>query len=106
MDPADRERYSRQILFGEIGEQGQERLCASSVVLIGCGALGTPLGTSATEGQSGAGTGTSGQRLDTLFGNVSKRPHLKVGEQCTRGAENGHDGAGPDGLPLLRGRQS
>src|ERR1700676_4623063 len=43
MDAKRRERYSRQILFGEIGEQGQERLCASSVVLIGCGALGTAL---------------------------------------------------------------
>jgi bacteriocin biosynthesis cyclodehydratase domain-containing protein len=43
MDAERRERYSRQILFDEIGEQGQERLCASSVVLIGCGALGTAL---------------------------------------------------------------
>jgi molybdopterin-synthase adenylyltransferase len=41
MDAERRERYSRQILFAEIGEQGQERLCASSAVLIGCGALGS-----------------------------------------------------------------
>jgi molybdopterin-synthase adenylyltransferase len=35
------EKYSRQILFKEIGEAGQERLLASSAVLVGCGALGT-----------------------------------------------------------------
>ena len=35
------ERYSRQILFAAIGEQGQERLLQSSAVLVGCGALGT-----------------------------------------------------------------
>ncbi len=43
MDAKLRERYSRQILFAEIGEAGQERLRASSAVLIGCGALGTAL---------------------------------------------------------------
>ena len=34
------ERYSRQILFSGIGEQGQRRLLASRAVVIGCGALG------------------------------------------------------------------
>src|SRR5580704_3642039 len=43
MDAQRNERYSRQILFAEIGEAGQERLGASSVVIIGCGALGTAL---------------------------------------------------------------
>src|SRR5919204_1755114 len=33
-------RYSRQVLFAGVGEEGQERLAASSVVIIGCGALG------------------------------------------------------------------
>lgn len=35
------ERYSRQILFAGIGREGQEQLAQSSVVIIGCGALGT-----------------------------------------------------------------
>ena len=34
------ERYSRQILFREIGPAGQERLSNSRVLLVGCGALG------------------------------------------------------------------
>jgi adenylyltransferase/sulfurtransferase len=35
------DRYSRQILFNEIGEEGQRRLLESSAVIIGCGALGS-----------------------------------------------------------------
>lgn len=35
-----RQRYSRQTMFPRIGEQGQEKLSNSSVVIIGCGALG------------------------------------------------------------------
>lgn len=34
------ERYSRQILFREIGEQGQVKLLDARVLLVGCGALG------------------------------------------------------------------
>ena len=43
MDANERDRYSRQILFSGIGEQGQDRILASSAVLVGCGALGTVL---------------------------------------------------------------
>ena len=39
--PEINSRYSRQILFGEIGESGQQRLAESLVVILGCGALGT-----------------------------------------------------------------
>jgi adenylyltransferase/sulfurtransferase len=41
MSPADRDRYSRQILFGPIGEQGQQSLLSSHAVIVGCGALGS-----------------------------------------------------------------
>jgi molybdopterin-synthase adenylyltransferase len=43
MDAKLRERYSRQILFAPIGEEGQERLRQSTVTIIGCGALGSTL---------------------------------------------------------------
>ena len=39
-------RYSRQVLFPAIGVEGQRKLGNSSVVLIGCGALGTIIATS------------------------------------------------------------
>ena len=35
------ERYSRQILFREIGAEGQRRLAGSRVLVVGAGALGT-----------------------------------------------------------------
>ena len=41
MSPAERERYSRQILFSGIGEAGQLRLLESHVAIVGCGALGS-----------------------------------------------------------------
>lgn len=39
----DLSRYSRQILFGPLGREGQERLSAARAVLVGCGALGSVL---------------------------------------------------------------
>src|SRR5690349_9423884 len=41
MTRAERERYSRQILFAGIGESGQEALLRSHAVVVGCGALGS-----------------------------------------------------------------
>jgi len=40
------DRYSRQILFPGIGEEGQRKLSNSNVVIIGCGALGSIIATS------------------------------------------------------------
>jgi adenylyltransferase/sulfurtransferase len=37
------DRYARQIGLKQIGKRGQERLLLSSVLLVGCGALGTKL---------------------------------------------------------------
>ena len=41
MTPAEHERYSRQILFPGIGAAGQQKLLASHVAIVGCGALGS-----------------------------------------------------------------
>src|SRR5579864_5083953 len=38
-----RERYSRQILFHGIGEDGQRKLADARIALVGCGATGTAL---------------------------------------------------------------
>jgi len=42
MDRMALEIYSRQIMMGEIGETGQEKLAGASVLVIGCGGLGSP----------------------------------------------------------------
>ena len=34
-------RYSRHILLNEIGMEGQEKLCRATVLVVGCGGLGT-----------------------------------------------------------------
>ena len=34
-------RYSRQIRFAHIGEEGQQRIRAANVAIVGCGALGS-----------------------------------------------------------------
>jgi molybdopterin/thiamine biosynthesis adenylyltransferase len=36
-------RYSRQVLFGPVGEEGQMRLAAARVAIVGCGATGSAL---------------------------------------------------------------
>jgi adenylyltransferase/sulfurtransferase len=41
MEPRLRERYSRQILFPGLGEEGQRCLFNSTAAIIGCGALGS-----------------------------------------------------------------
>lgn len=37
------ERYSRQILLPEIGEEGQKRIAAGRVLIVGAGGLGSPV---------------------------------------------------------------
>jgi molybdopterin-synthase adenylyltransferase len=48
------DRYSRQILFAPIGEEGQRRVVNSRAVIIGCGALGS----AQAESLARAGVGT------------------------------------------------
>ncbi|MDI7260146.1 MAG: HesA/MoeB/ThiF family protein [Thermodesulfobacteriota bacterium] len=43
LTPDERERYDRQIMIGEIGEEGQEKLKRSRVVIAGAGGLGSPI---------------------------------------------------------------
>lgn len=41
LNSSEAQRYSRQMLFGPIGERGQRRLRLSKVTIVGCGALGS-----------------------------------------------------------------
>src|ERR1700685_3083734 len=41
MIPDEKERYSRQILFPPIGEEGQKKIQNACVCVVGCGALGS-----------------------------------------------------------------
>src|SRR5512139_1284815 len=43
LTPNERERYDRQIMIQGIGEQGQERLKKSHVLVAGAGGLGSPI---------------------------------------------------------------
>ena len=36
-----RDRYSRHVLFGPVGREGQKKIRAARILVIGCGALGT-----------------------------------------------------------------
>jgi molybdopterin-synthase adenylyltransferase len=48
------DRYSRQVLFKEMGTEGQRKLAQSHVVIVGCGATGSTL--AALLARSGVGT--------------------------------------------------
>src|SRR5690242_213526 len=43
MKPDWKERYSRQVLFPGLGEEGQRKLLAGRVAIVGCGATGSAL---------------------------------------------------------------
>jgi molybdopterin-synthase adenylyltransferase len=52
--PQNNDRYSRQVLFKEIGAAGQARLADARVVIVGCGATGSVL--ASLLARSGVGT--------------------------------------------------
>ncbi len=43
LTPLEWERYDRQIMIGELGHEGQEKLKRSTVVIAGAGGLGSPI---------------------------------------------------------------
>ena len=83
-DPsANNDRYSRQVLFAPVGEKGQEQIRNASIVIIGCGALGTGIANNLAR----AGVGrikivdrdfveTSNLQRQCLFDEDDARQHL------------------------------
>jgi len=56
LTPEQRDRYGRHLLLPEVGEEGQQKLLASKVLLLGAGGLGSP----AALYLAAAGVGTIG----------------------------------------------
>ena len=56
LSPEQRRRYSRHLLIPEVGEEGQQKLLDSRILLIGAGGLGSP----ASLYLAAAGVGTLG----------------------------------------------
>ena len=44
LTPSERIRYARHLILPEVGEAGQEKLKASSALIVGAGGLGSPVG--------------------------------------------------------------
>jgi len=44
LTPSERARYARHLILPEVGEAGQEKLKAGSVLVVGAGGLGSPVG--------------------------------------------------------------
>jgi sulfur-carrier protein adenylyltransferase/sulfurtransferase len=44
LTPSERARYARHLILPEVGEAGQEKLKAGSVLIVGAGGLGSPVG--------------------------------------------------------------
>lgn len=65
------DRYARQILFPPIGEEGQERLLSSSVLIVGCGAIGSHLANLMARG--GVGRLTIVDRDDLELSNLQRQ---------------------------------
>jgi molybdopterin/thiamine biosynthesis adenylyltransferase/rhodanese-related sulfurtransferase len=102
MDPgrltdAQRERYSRHLLIPEVGPEGQARLLASKVLLVGAGGLGSP----AALYLAAAGVGTLGiVDFDVVDASNLQRQVLhstdRIGERKTASAARTLGALNPD----------
>ena len=97
LDAAQRNRYQRHLLLPEIGEEGQQRLLGSKVLLLGAGGLGSP----AALYLAAAGVGTIGiVDMDVVDSSNLQRQILhnleRVGERKVDSAKKTLTAMNPD----------
>ena len=78
MNQQTTERYSRQLLLSEIGKEGQAKLQASKVLVIGAGGLGCPI----LQYLTGAGVGTIGIIDDDVVSRSNLHRQILYGERA------------------------
>jgi molybdopterin/thiamine biosynthesis adenylyltransferase len=97
LDEAKRRRYSRHLLIPEVGEEGQLRLLASRVLLIGAGGLGSP----ASLYLAAAGIGTLGIVDDDAVDETNLQRQIvhsteRLGESKAESAKRTIEALNPD----------
>src|ERR1700745_3920740 len=76
------DRYSRQVLFAGIGEEGQKRLLSSRALIIGCGALGSAQAESLA--RAGVGKLRVADRDFIEFSNLQRQTMFTEGDAADR----------------------
>ena len=97
LEEEQRNRYSRHLLIPEVGEQGQQRLLETSMLLIGAGGLGSP----AALYLAAAGVGRIGIVDDDVVDESNLQRQVlhstaELGEHKTRSARKALEELNPD----------
>jgi molybdopterin/thiamine biosynthesis adenylyltransferase/rhodanese-related sulfurtransferase len=97
LDEEKRHRYSRHLLIPEVGEEGQQRLLDTSILLIGAGGLGSP----AALYLAAAGVGRIGIVDDDVVDASNLQRQVLhstsgLGERKARSARRALEGLNPD----------
>lgn len=92
MTPEQRERYLRHVLLKEVGGQGQQKLLAARVLIVGAGGLGAPL----IQYLAAAGVGTIGIADDdaVALSNLQRQVVFGTGDIGAPKAERAKDAVG------------
>jgi sulfur-carrier protein adenylyltransferase/sulfurtransferase len=97
LEDAQRRRYSRHLLIPEVGEEGQQKLLQSRILLIGAGGLGSP----ASLYLAAAGVGTIGIVDDDAVDETNLQRQIvhsteRLGERKAESAKRTLEALNPD----------